>query len=87
MWTPATLNDGRKVGYGFGYLIFRDQATGNKIVEHGGFTYGFSNFMTRPGAEKLTVIALTNSDKGLVRFYARGVAAMYAPWFKDFWSR
>ena len=86
MWTALTLNDGRRVGYGFGFLVNRDKETGNEIIEHGGFTFGFSNFLTRLPTEKLTVVILSNSNKGYARFYSRGVAALYAPWFKTFWA-
>jgi D-alanyl-D-alanine carboxypeptidase len=86
MRTGLILNDGRRIGYGFAFIINRDRSTGNKIIEHGGFSFGFSNFMTRLALEKLTVFVLTNSDKGYARFYSRGVAALYAPWFKEFWA-
>jgi CubicO group peptidase (beta-lactamase class C family) len=86
--TPLTLNDGRRVGYGFGWILNEDKPSGNAVIEHGGFTYGFSNFITRlPSEQQLTVIVLTNSDRGYTRFYTRGIAAIYAPWLKDYWAR
>lgn len=86
MLTPLTLNNGNHVGYGFGWIINTDKSSGKAIIEHGGFTYGFSNFITRLPTEKLTVIALTNSDRGYTRFYTRGIAALYAPWLKEYWA-
>jgi CubicO group peptidase (beta-lactamase class C family) len=87
MWTPLTLNDGRRVGYGFGWIVNIDKTTGNTVIEHGGFTHGFSNFLSLLPSEQLAVIVLTNSDKGYTRFYSRGVAAIYAPWLKEYWAR
>jgi len=84
--TPLTLNNGNHVGYGFGWIINSDKSSGNPIIEHGGFTYGFSNFITRLPTDGLTVIALTNSDRGYARFYTRGIAALYSPWSKEYWA-
>lgn len=85
--TPLTLNDGKRVGYGFGWIINTDKGSGKAVIEHGGFTYGFSNFITKLPSEQLTVIVLTNSDRGHTRFYTRGIAALYAPWLKEYWAR
>ena len=84
--TPLTLNSGDHVDYGLGWIVTTDKFSGKELIQHGGFTYGFSNYITRLPTEDLTIIILTNSDRGYTRFYTKGIAAIYAPWLRDYWA-
>jgi CubicO group peptidase (beta-lactamase class C family) len=55
MWTPAKLNNGTSVPYGFGWAI--DEQKGHRYVDHAGDT---GTEITRYIDDKLTVIVLTN---------------------------
>jgi len=57
-WTPASLDDGTKTHYGFGWFIERDRH-GTRVY-HYGDTSGFSNFIVKYPERKTTLIVLTN---------------------------
>lgn len=61
-FTPATLNDGTKTKYGFGWDIvpYKNQFT----VSHTGSTRGFRNAILRFPDRQLTIIILTNRNEG-----------------------
>jgi len=61
-FTPATLNDGSKTKYGFGWDIasYRDEFS----VSHTGSTRGFRNAILRFPDRQLTIIILTNRNEG-----------------------
>lgn len=75
MWTPATLNDGSQIKYGFGWRI--DQFEGHRTIGHGGSTSGFSAALQRFPDDRLAVILLTNTDEQIATDLARGVARLY----------
>jgi CubicO group peptidase (beta-lactamase class C family) len=82
MWTPVTLNDGKKHPYGFGWGV--DQFNGHRLLEHGGAWQGFTTDISRYVDDRLTIVVLTNldarhSDPGKI---ARGVAGIYVPALK-----
>ncbi len=82
MWTPATLNDGSKSGYGFGWAV--GELRGHRYVNHaGGHMTGFTTIMIRYPDDGLTVIVLTNqsgtSSPGAI---AQAVARRYLPALK-----
>ncbi|MBI3667281.1 MAG: beta-lactamase family protein [Acidobacteria bacterium] len=57
--TPATLNDGSKTEYGFGWFV--DRYRGRRLrYRHNGETVGFENVIQRFPEEQLTVIILAN---------------------------
>lgn len=56
MWTPARLNDGSKVDYGFGWAL--DPYNGRKQIGHGGAWQGFRTAIMRFPDDKLAVIVL-----------------------------
>ena len=60
MWTPVTLTDGRRYGYGFGWAI--DTMGSHRVLTHGGSLPGFRADIARFPDDSLTVIVLTNGD-------------------------
>lgn len=58
--TNYTLNDGKKTGYGYGFLI--DELNGSPTIEHSGGIFGYTcNGIYLPN-EKIYVIFLTNES-------------------------
>ena len=79
MFTPATLNDGKKSGYGLGWGV--NSYEGHRYVQHsGGHVTGFQSFIRRYPDDGLTVIVLINlsgnADPGKI---AARVAGMFDP--------
>jgi D-alanyl-D-alanine carboxypeptidase len=58
MHTPARLNNGREAPYGFGWGIHR--ARGETFYSHSGSVPGFSTYVLRVPARKLTVVLTLN---------------------------
>jgi len=80
MWTPVTLNDGKKYQYGFGWEL--NNFRGISTIEHGGTLTGFrANYLRLP-EQGLTVIALTNFAGANVSALANGIAVEYVPQLK-----
>ena len=77
MWSPAALNDGRPVTYGFGWHV--ESAKGRRRVRHGGGLPGFAAEFMKYVDDRLTIIALTNGDDVDLPSIASGVAALYLP--------
>jgi CubicO group peptidase (beta-lactamase class C family) len=75
MWTPARLNDGSSLRYGFGFRL--EEFEGHKTMGHSGSTSGFSASLQRFPAEQLAVIVLTNTDEQIATQLARNVASYY----------
>jgi CubicO group peptidase (beta-lactamase class C family) len=73
-WTAATLADGRKTHYGFGWFIDRDPI--GSFVFHRGDTSGFSNFIVKYPDRRLTVVVLTNRRGGAPADLAATVATL-----------
>lgn len=61
LWTPATTNDGKSTGYGFGWII--DDVDGHRRVGHPGEWQGFSTVIDRYLDDGLTVIVLMNAER------------------------
>jgi CubicO group peptidase (beta-lactamase class C family) len=59
-FTPATLADGSRTTYGFGWMI--EAYRGMRATLHSGGTMGFSHFMVRFPDDEFTVVVLTNRD-------------------------
>jgi CubicO group peptidase (beta-lactamase class C family) len=77
MWTPVTLKDGKTHPYGFGWSLA--EVGGHRIIEHGGAWQGFTSYISRYPAEKLTVVVFSNLagfDPGRL---AHQVAGLYHP--------
>jgi CubicO group peptidase (beta-lactamase class C family) len=77
MWTPAKLNDGKTVPYGFGWMF--NDLRGHRVIQHGGAWQGFSTHIARYVDQKLTVIVLTNLAGAPAPEIAAGVAGLYEP--------
>lgn len=84
MWTPAVLDSGRKIGYGFGWELGRTPI--GRLVHHNGGGFGFDTAFYRYVDAGLTVIVLTNTvaqpqpppaNNGDA--IARRIASMYEP--------
>jgi len=74
-WTPATLTNGQRTGYGFGWYLGRE---GERVrVWHTGETRGFRNAILRYPDERLTVIVLTNRNESPPLGIAERIAALY----------
>ena len=77
MWTPVSLNVGKKHGYGFGWAL-RD-VNGKRVIEHGGAWQGFKSHIARFGENELTVIVFANLAQANTARIANGVAAIVDP--------
>lgn len=64
MTTPATLNDGAPVGYGFGLSLGR-KLEGRPLIGHGGGIFGFVTSLSYLPDEGLTVVVLVNTERGV----------------------
>jgi CubicO group peptidase (beta-lactamase class C family) len=73
-WTPATLNDGTRARYGFGWFIDRDAA--GLQLSHRGETSGFTNFIAKYPDRGLTVVVLTNRRGGTPWSIAATIATL-----------
>jgi CubicO group peptidase (beta-lactamase class C family) len=73
-WTPASLDDGTKTRYGFGWFIERDRH-GTRVY-HRGDTSGFSNFIVKYPERKTTLIVLTNRQGGAAADIATTIMAL-----------
>ncbi len=74
-WTPARLNDGSAASYGLGWEIRNFK--GARRVEHSGGQPGFVSDFLRGLDDGLSVLVLTNSDKGDAPTIAREIARLY----------
>jgi len=77
MWTPATLQDGGSVEYGFGWGVAPYR--GRRAVGHTGSWQGFKAMIQRFPDDSLTVILLANLAETLQRPIVYGVAGLYRP--------
>jgi CubicO group peptidase (beta-lactamase class C family) len=77
MWTPVTLNGGKKVNYGFGWAL--NEIRGHRIIEHSGHWQGFAAFIARYVSDSLTVVVLANQGELSPGAIAHGVAGIYVP--------
>ena len=75
IWSPAVLNSGTKIAYGFGWSTKKKD--GKLIASHNGSTAGFGSRIVRHVDEGLTVIAFENVQNGTVGDFADKVADLY----------
>lgn len=64
MTTPAVLNSGKTVGYGYGLYV--NELRGHRKIYHGG-TFGFGTYVSYYPEEGITIAILSNSTKGRER--------------------
>lgn len=77
MWTPVRVNDGKPYSYGFGWFL--GEVNGHPMIEHGGAWQGFTSFVVRYPADRLTVIVFDNLAQANPAELAHEVAAIYNP--------
>ena len=77
MWTPVTLNGGKKYPYGFGWDL--DDLRGVATINHGGTLTGFRSQFSRFPEHQLTVIVLANLAGANVDRITAGVASLFIP--------
>ena len=83
MWKPVGLNGGETFPYGFGWELDDfppgGHVTGVPMIRHEGTIPGFRPGFTRLPKQGLTVIVMTNLDRGAVDAIIAGIAVRYAP--------
>jgi CubicO group peptidase (beta-lactamase class C family) len=79
MWTPAKLNDGKPVPYGYGFGWMTGEVHGHRFVRHGGAWQGFTTDIARYVDKKLTVIVMTNLAGVHAGEISDGIAGLYEP--------
>jgi D-alanyl-D-alanine carboxypeptidase len=84
MWTPVTLNDGRKHPYGFGWELDDWPAdspvpTGVPMIRHEGTIPGFRAGFSRWPSYGLTVILLTNRQGANMEALMANIATRVVP--------
>ena len=77
MWTKMKLNDGKPVGYGFGWGLA--EVRGHRVIEHGGSWQGFKAQITRYVNDKLTIIVFANQARANPAKFAHDIAAIINP--------
>jgi hypothetical protein len=75
MRTPARLNDGTPVDYGFGWAV--DSLNGRVRIHHDGQYPGFRADYERFEDDRLTVIVLANNDRAGLQSLAIKIAGFY----------
>ena len=78
MWTPVKLNNGTTAPYGFGWRITKSDS-GQQVVEHGGAWQGFSTYIVRYPADRLTVAVLCNRAGASAGYIAKRIGGFYVP--------
>ena len=75
---PATLNDGRKLGYARG--LFLDRNRGGRVIWHGGSAAGSKGVLSRYPEQGLSIAILCNSGDGTDRIAsARRIFDVFVP--------
>ena len=77
VFSPVTLNSGRRHPYGFGWDV--DRIAGQDVHQHGGSWQGFKTYIARYLGDDVTVIVLANLAQANPRRIANAVAASLIP--------
>ena len=77
VFTPATLRDGTRTQYGFGWRLF--EAAGQKVERHAGAWQGFKTEIARFLGSDLTVIVLCNLAQAEPARFTDALAALVDP--------
>jgi CubicO group peptidase (beta-lactamase class C family) len=77
MWTPATLSDGQRVDYGFGWRLATE--AGHRQVRHRGDWQGFTSHLLHMPDDRLTISVLMNRAYGQPHVIADRIAATFIP--------
>ena len=76
-WTPATLADGTRYPYGFGWFL--SEQRGQPVIEHGGSWQGFRAAIARYPRQRLAVVALANISVAQPEAIAHAIAGLVDP--------
>ena len=76
-FTPATLNDGSRTNYGFGWTI--GEENGVRVISHGGAWVGFRTNITRIPSEHFSVVVLSNAANFNPSLLVKRITAIYLP--------
>ena len=74
-FTPAVLQDGTKLDYGFGWRV--DEYRGLKRMHHTGQTCGFTTVIQRYPDQRFSIIILTNRNEPMLMELANRLADLY----------
>jgi CubicO group peptidase (beta-lactamase class C family) len=77
IYTPATLRNGRKYPYGFGWFI--GTAKGKPVYHHSGSWQGFNTYISRYLGDDLTVIVLSNQGNSSAKNFVDGIVKVIDP--------
>ena len=77
IWTPVKLNNGRTYPYGFGWML--REASGRRLIEHGGSWQGFKSCISRYVDDRITVVFFANLAQVNPERFAHEIAALYDP--------
>lgn len=77
MWTPARLNDGSTVSYGFGWAL--GEINGHPFTSHDGALEGFTSQFARHTGTGLSVIVLNNQQSAIPTRIAARIGALIKP--------
>ena len=74
-FTPAVLQDGTKLDYGFGWRV--DEYRGLKRMHHTGQTCGFTTVIQRYPDQRFSIIILTNRNEPMLMELANRLADLF----------
>lgn len=77
MFTPVTLNSGRRHPYALGWQV--DRIAGQMVQQHGGAWQGFKTHLVRYTDDDVTVVVLTNLAQANPGKIAQAIAATLVP--------
>ena len=77
IFTPVTLNSGRRHPYGFGFEV--DRVAGRDVHKHGGAWQGFKTYLARYGGDDITIVAMANLQQAIPRRVVDRIAAHLMP--------
>jgi CubicO group peptidase (beta-lactamase class C family) len=77
VYTPVTLRNGTKYGYGFGWDV--DAAKGKPFYHHDGAWQGFTTTIARYLADDLTIVVLTNLAEASPERFVKGIVELIDP--------
>ena len=77
VFTPATLADGTRVPYGFGWRLF--EVAGQRVERHAGAWQGFKTEIARYRGSDLTLIVLCNLAQADPARFTDGLAGLLVP--------
>lgn len=75
---PATLNNGRKLGYARG-LFLDTGRLGNKIIWHSGGSAGYSTLLGRYPDQGISIAIMCNADGAARSVYASRIVDLFLP--------